>query len=79
MPRYLDDTVYSDTIFFSSYNGDKSRFVQEFLCKKSKFAAFYKLPKKGQYVNALRQLMTDIGRPYMIVTDSAQKKIKSQK
>ena len=41
--------------------------------------AFYRLELEGECVEALKQFMTDVGRPTMIVSDSAQDETKSEK
>ena len=78
-PRYLNDKVFCDTIYFDPHKGDKSRCGQLFICQKSKYMAFYKLNREGECVEALKQFMTDVGRPTMIVSDSAQAENKSEK
>ena len=78
-PRYLNDKAFCDTIYFDPHKGDKSRCGQLFICQKSKYLAFYKLNKERECVEALKQFMTDVGRPTMIVSDSAQAENKSEK
>ena len=78
-PRYLNNKVFCDTIYFDSHKGDKSRCGQLFICQKSKYMAFYKLNKEGECVEALKQFMTSLGRPTMIVSDSAKAENKSEK
>ena len=53
-PRYLNDKVFCDTIYFDPHKGDKSRCGQLFICQKSKYMAFYKLNREGECVEALK-------------------------
>ena len=79
MLRYLNDKLFADIIYFNAHKGKRSRYGLLFICQKSKYMALYRLKREGECLKALKQFMTDVGPPTMIVSDPRQAETKNEK
>ena len=73
-PKFLGERFFCDTLYYGA-NGKQRG--QLYIGHKSQYTYFYPLGKKEGVVNSLNAFLTDVGRPSMLVSDSAQEEVLS--